>query len=159
VHGNQAYGKGRHYHTLFHFINMRVGNCAHFAVLVHELLLIQGISAIHYNIQLKYSTTLGEFATGHNLVLAGGLLIDAEVNVAFNIGSLSQLTAMTPFGRLSRLLSADKVYGFYDWMNYPPIRIADLGNGYDGGILSWVYQFILAGIGQGATSLRKIPFR
>ncbi len=156
--GDFTYGALPAIPSLSQLIVTPIGNCYHDANLVRALLLIQGIPAVQYHLAYDFPVSWGRFVSMHNLVFADGLLLDGEVNLALNIGSLNQLLSMAPYSRLTTLLSAGDVYGFYDWLNYPPVRAEQLSRGFDGGILSWVYRYMLAGIDQGNTVVTKVSF-
>ena len=55
-----------------------------------------------------------------------------DFDCAFNIGSLDALESISPGNRLSSLLTNGKVYGFYNWLNSPPVRHEQLSRGQDG---------------------------
>jgi hypothetical protein len=123
------------------------------------LLVLQGLPAEHFAVVINFETPYGTYGTGHNVAYAGGMLLDPEINVAFDIGSFAELRAMTPATRLEQLLAADKVYGFYDWLNNPAVRREQIVRGLDGGVLSWFYRFILEGMDQGSSRIWALNFQ
>lgn len=159
AHGYYVFGGGASYRSVWALVNGTVGGCDHLAYLVLELAGLLGVDAKHYALIVAYDTPFGRFGTGHNLVLADGMLLDAEVNVAFDIGAFGAISKSAPLSRLPALLASQKVYGFYDWLNYPPVRSEQLSRNQDGGVLSWLYQFILGGFSRGATRIWQIHWR
>jgi hypothetical protein len=159
VSGYFVFGPGTPYRrlNLWDLMRQTVGNCGHLAQLVRELALIQGIPATHYAIIENFSGPFGQFGTGHNLVLADGLLIDAEINAAFDIGSLNDLESIPGGDRLGTLLRTGHVYGFYNWLNSPPIRNEQLSRGQDGGVIAYYYYWYFLGLDLGNAQIWKIP--
>ncbi|MBO0699004.1 MAG: VCBS repeat-containing protein, partial [Zavarzinella sp.] len=156
VNGHFRFATGERVRTLFGLVGAPDGNCGHIAWTVQALALIQDIPATHYHLTEQFDTPYGRFAAGHNLVFADGLLLDAEIGVAFNIGSLQELGAISPSSRLPRLLAQGRVLGFYNWLNSPPVRGEQLARGEDGGGIAYYYWFYLWGLDQGATQIRRI---
>jgi hypothetical protein len=156
VTGHFRFAAGTHIPSFLALVAAPDGNCGHIGRLVLELALIQDIPATDYALTERFDTPYGPFSTGHNLVFAGGLLLDAEINAAFQIGSFRELNAIWPTSRLPRLLAQDRVLGFYNWLNSPPVRAEQLNRGEDGGGIAYYYWFYLWGLDQGATQLRRI---
>jgi hypothetical protein len=154
--GHFRFAKGAHVASFLGLVGAGDGNCAHLARTVQELALIQDIPATHYAITWNFGTPYGDFQAGHNLVYAAGLLLDAEVGVAFHIGSFGELNAISPQSRLARLLGQHRVLGFYNWLNSPPVRAEQLGRQQDGGAIAYFYWFYLWGINQGSTRLARV---
>jgi hypothetical protein len=151
------FARGSNVTSLWQLMGDTEGNCAHLAQLVRWLAVLQGIPATDYAIALNFPTPYGQFAAGHNLVFAGGMLLDAEIDCAFNIGSLGALESIAPGNRLSTLLNDGKVYGFYNWLDSPPVRNEQLSRGQDGGVIAFYYYWYLMGIDQGNTRVWAIP--
>lgn len=157
VHGHYVFGKGPRCTTVWQLLNAKRGNCAHHAHLVRELATIMGIKSAHYGMSVDVDTKEGAFSTGHNFIIAEGMLIDAEINTAFRIGSVTALTGSNPAARLSRLLATNRVHGFYNWLNYFPVRNEQISRRQDGGVLQFLYQHILQGFGSPRSRITLIP--
>jgi hypothetical protein len=138
--------------SLYAQLHLQVGDCAQIAQLLESIIHIEGIPALQLAQYYKFTTPLGSFVSSHDVVYAGGLWLDAEINTAFAL-DLKHFVKTAPYHRLSSLLNHHEVFGFYNWYLQPPVRAAQLEHGLDGGILSFYYQYYFAGIGQGETAL------
>jgi hypothetical protein len=130
-------------------------DCSEIAALTAALIKLQGINADHLSAMFDYSTRMGPAYAGHDIVYAAGMWVDAQINVAFAV-DLSAIAAVPPEQRLSTLLDAGQVYGFYNWYLKPEVRQNQLDHGLDGGILAFYYYWYFAGIGQGNSTVTKI---
>jgi hypothetical protein len=156
AHALYRYGKGSKSGSLLELLGLPGGNCAHYARAIQEMALIQGMQPTHFALFEKYTTPFGPFSSGHNFVICEGLFLDGETNLAFNFGSLEQLFSVAPPARLPWLAESGRIYGFYNWLNSPPIRSEQLARGQDGGAIAYFYWFYLWGLDQGSTKLLKV---
>jgi hypothetical protein len=154
AHGYYVYGPIPHYRglSLDQTLHLRVGNCTQIADALAGLVQAEGIPARELGQVYNYQTPLGLFQASHVSVYANGLILDAEINVAFAV-NLKALGQVSPAARLPALLDSQRVFGFYNWYLQPQVRLNQLARGQDGGILSFFYQYYFAGIGQGDTAL------
>jgi hypothetical protein len=141
--------------TLAQKLHLRSGDCTEIAELLQSLVQLQGIPAKELEQSYNFQTSVGHFIASHDVVYAGGLWLDAEVNTAFAL-NLTAIQRVPPAARLQSLLANNRVFGFYNWYLQPQVRAEQLARGLDGGILSFDYQYYFEGIGQGNTSLRFI---
>jgi transglutaminase-like putative cysteine protease len=138
-------GSGR---SVYQQLQLRTGDCTEIANLLSILVRAQGIPAQELAQSYNYATPTGPFVSSHVVVYAGGLWLDAEINIAFK-ASLSQLHQTPPAQRLENLLADQQVFGFYNWYLQPQVRASELAHGLDGGILAFYYQYYFQGIGSG----------
>jgi hypothetical protein len=142
----------RGYRTVEQTMHLTSGDCRQIADLLSMLVRAEGIPVHELTQSYNYMTPQGLFQASHDVVYADGLWLDAEINTAFAV-NLQQFTHISPNRRLDFLLDNHHVFGFYNWYLQPQVRAAQIANGYDGGILSFYYQYYFAGIGQGGTQL------
>ena len=138
--------------SLYAQLHLHIGDCAQIAQLLESVIHIEGFPAQQLAQYYNFTTPLGPFMASHDVVYAGGLWLDAEVNTAFAF-NLQGLEKIAPYDRLPSLVNHHHVFGFYNWYLQPQVRASQLAVGLDGGILSFYYQYYLAGIGQGATQI------
>jgi hypothetical protein len=137
-------------------LSLQVGNCAQIAQLTACFAILQGVPAQVYSYTTAFPTALGEYDMAHQWVVADGMWLDAEANVAFSIDPTS-LQALPPYQRLSSLISSGNVYGFYNWYLNPPVRNEQLSRGFDGGVVAWLWYYNLASLGYPTTSYGTEP--
>jgi hypothetical protein len=131
-------------------LHQKIGCCTQLADLELILIRAQGIPARELAQAYNYQTPDGQIAATHVVVYAGGLWLDAEINTAFVV-NLNTLGRISPFSRLSNLLAADRVLGFYNWYLQPQVRAEQLARGVDGGIIAFYYDYYFAGYHNGAS--------
>jgi hypothetical protein len=157
VHGYFAYGPvplaGRSLEQTAHLV---VGDCVEISDLLLSLVRAQGIPAHELAQSYHYLTPQGRFVASHDVVYADGMWLDAEINTAFGV-NLSQLRALSPDSRLQSLLNHHQVFGFYDFYLQPQVRLHQLREGQDGGIIAFYYQYYFEGIGKGHTRIYFVP--
>jgi hypothetical protein len=151
--GHFRFAPGRVVRSLFDLLAVNDGNCAHLARTVQELTIIQGMTPRHIALLENFGTPYGQFSTGHNLTMVEGMIVDAEINVAFDIGTSGAFWNISGPSRLPRLFVDHKVYGFYNWLNSPPVRAEQLARGEDGGAIAYYYWFYLWGLDSGSTRI------
>jgi hypothetical protein len=156
--GYYRFDSGVSWTRTFDLFNAPEGCCTQLASLVVTMADIMGITAQQYEVDINYNTVFGQFLDGHQVVIADGMILDPESNLAFNIGSLVSFVAIPPANRLIQLLQTNNVYGFYNWLDYPPIRAEQLSRGQDGGAIAFYYRYFFAGIGQGNSSMSAVDF-
>jgi hypothetical protein len=132
-------------------LSLPTGDCSTIAQLTASFARLQGIDAQVVDLEVDYTTRLGEFAGGHAVVSAGGLWLDAQTNIAFNMDPAA-IQALPPGKRLPSLLAGGDVYGFYNWYLNPAVRAEQLQRGLDGGAMAFFWHYYLAGLGQGNTT-------
>ncbi len=137
-------------------LHLQAGDCVEIAQLLTILLHAEGVAARDLGLVDNFETNLGQFVSGHVLVNAGGLWLDAETNTAYAL-SLQQIERVPPAERLQTLFDAGRVFGFYNWYLQPQVRQKDVAIGQDGGIVAFYYQYYLEGIGQGNTKVYYLP--
>ena len=137
-------------------LHVRGGDCDQIAELLSILARAEGIAAHRLILHFDYAAAPGRFVASHDVVYAGGLWLDAEINTAFAV-NLHQIVQQPPAQRLSYLFANHAVFGFYNWYLQPQVRAAQLRHGLDGGILSFYYAYYFAGLGQGNSSFRLVP--
>jgi len=140
-----TYGTRRAVTTLLH---LKTGDCTEIADLEALLVRAQGIPARIVGQIYSYQSPAGYVGAQHVVAYAGGLWLDAEINTAFQV-DLAHLAAVPPYSRLPDLLSAHRVYGFYNWYLQPQVRAEQLARGLDGGILGFYYLYYFAGFANG----------
>lgn len=150
-----VYGGNR---TVYRTLHLRAGDCTEIAELLVVLAQAQGIAARSLGQSYSYPTDRGAFVSSHVAVYAGGLWLDAEINVAFAL-DFRNLLQIAPEARLQTLLNTRRVFGFYNEYLRPDVRTAQLSRGLDGGIIAFYYQYYFAGIGNGNTQLHLQPSR
>lgn len=157
THGHFRYGTVySHKLNVMQLISRSTGDCTEYAELVYELARLMGISATIKSVGWNYSTSLGQFVASHMMVIANGLWIDPEINLAFRV-DLAKLRATDPISRLALVLNSGKVYGFYNYLIYPPIRSEQLARGVDGGVIAFYYYYYLRGMYQGNFVFYTVP--
>jgi hypothetical protein len=142
--------------NVFRTLHMRAGDCTEIGHLMTVLAKAQGIHARTLGQSYNYPTPQGKFVASHVVAYAGGLWLDAEINVAFAL-DFRNLARIRPASRLEALLNRRRVFGFHNEYLRPPVRLAQLSRGLDGGILSFYYKYYFAGIGNGHTQLTLQP--
>jgi Transglutaminase-like superfamily len=138
--------------SLYAKLHLRAGDCAEIAQLLQAVVQAEGIPARQLVQSYNYPSALGPFIASHDVVYAGGLWLDAEINTAFRL-DLARFEGIAPAQRLNSLFDSNRVFGFYNWYLQPAVRQAQLSHGLDGGIIAFYYQYYFAGIGQGHTQL------
>jgi hypothetical protein len=157
AHGYFPYAATFHYRglSLEQTLHLPTGDCTQIANLTLGMVRAEGIPARELGQIYNYPSPQGLFQANHVVVYANGLWLDAEINTAFAI-NLNTLGAIPPAARLEQLLDNQEVFGFYDWYLQPQVRLDQLAQGQDGGIIAFYYQDYLAGIGQGNTALNFV---
>jgi hypothetical protein len=152
VHGYFPYAATPHYRglSLEQTLHLSTGDCTQIANALLGLVRAEGISARELAQVYNYPTPVGQFAANHVVVFADGLWLDAEINTAFAI-NINTLASTNPANRLQTLLDGQHVFGFYDWYLQPQVRLNQLSQNQDGGIIAFYYQWYLEGIHQGNT--------
>jgi hypothetical protein len=120
--------------------------CTQIAQLAASFAQLQGIPAQVISLTTTGQTPLGEFDGSHSFVSAGGMWLDPQCNIAFNFDPAG-IQAISPFQRLTSLLSSGNVYGFYNWYLNPPVRNEQLSRGQDAGTVAFAWYYYFAALG------------
>ncbi len=159
VHGHFDFGLPEFYNTdskPIDFCLLTFGDCSEYANLLFNLLELQNIPAKivgytwNFDTSLLYqSGTSGNFQAGHQLVWSEGMLVDSEINVAFDVEGDYELRNRSIENPLIDMIDNHKIYGFYNWLLKPDIRKEQLARNMDGGIIAFYYHYYLAGLHKG----------
>ncbi len=160
THAYFPYGAIPHYRglSLYQTLHLPMGDCTQIADALVGIVRASGVAARELGQVYDFPSPVGPFLANHVVVYAGGLWLDAEINTAFVL-DLNQIQQVAPADRLQFLLDNQRVFGFYDWYLQPQVRLNQLAQGQDGGIIAFYYQYYLEGLGNGDTQIHFVRGR
>ena len=167
VHGNYVFAGVNHPHDdIMWLLGTPLGDCNEYADLLTALLRVQKVEANSVSYHFSFIarswggkvTFSPKFDASHCVVHAGGMLVDATVNIAFDLQGDFDMKDVPRQQRLTRLIETNRVYGFYNWLLKPDVREEVLAGDTDGGILAFYYYYYLYGVGTEESTRTVLPY-